>query len=391
MVHGNEGYGNSTLPLANRYEPKSKLASEVLLDRHFKPLNEGFVATETLVRDIDASEVEVEAVLKDFEADGLVTGQESTGIRGAPRGRLYTPTPIGWAASEQLRRDKRMRHIALLCQRQHDLADLILALVMSAHIENNRIKGGFWAADTKRAVAELAVYLCEYAPDQIAASCVELVGYNFLIKTTKHRTRGDIEGFDITARGQREYETKVVPRLHLANGESILDPSTRHKLSVFDAWQSECKPSRNMIEAVLPDVLEAINGLGGLQNPLEIVQATAPGEGAIRIDVALQEKIRNADLFIGDLTPVYAYGDRLRVNENVLVEVGFALASKEPSQIILLALRRDRVDVPGDGKNAKPTFDIAHVRRIEFGDKEELRRKLRVELEAVLRARGWLH
>jgi len=138
----------------------------------------------------------------------------------------------------------------------------------------------------------------------------------------------------------------------------------------------------------LDDVVAALNGQSSLTLPLRVVQATEAGEGAIRIDVALQEKIARADFFVGDLTPVYAYGERLRVNENVLVEVGYALASKEPNQIVLVAMKRD--DVPGDATKAKPTFDIAHVRRHDFVGKDDLRRRLRTELEAALRARGWL-
>lgn len=77
------------------------------------------------------------------------------------------------------------------------------------------------------------------------------------------------------------------------------------------------------------------------------------------------------------------------MNENVLVEMGFALGTKEPNQIVLLAMRR--AVVPGDTEsNPQRAFDIAHVRRHEFTDEKDLRGRLRVELEAALRARGWL-
>jgi hypothetical protein len=180
----------------------------------------------------------------------------------------------------------------------------------------------------------------------------------------------------------------VAKILRIASCHHVLDAPVTAPLVVFDAWQSECAAAHEIIEAVLPEVIEALNSTAGLVRPLEIIRAAAAGDGAIRIDATLQERIRHADFFIGDLTPVYAYNNRLRVNENVLVEVGFALASKDANQIILLALHRD--DVPGDGKNAQRSFDIDHVRRHEFKTKDQLQHTLKIEVEAALRARGWL-
>ena len=176
--------------------------------------------------------------------------------------------------------------------------------------------------------------------------------------------------------------------MNLSPEESILDLNERTHIVIFNAWQSEFNPSRSKINDALEAVVEAINARPGLWRPLKVEQATQPGDGALRIDVALQEKIKRADFFVGDMTPVFAYEDRLRVNENVLVEVGFALASETPSQVILLAVRRG--DVPGQPENAKPAFDIAHVRRLQFVKPAELRGKLQKELEEVLRTKGWM-
>ena len=103
---------------------------------------------------------------------------------------------------------------------------------------------------------------------------------------------------------------------------------------------------------------------------LGFVNPIAGAGEAIRIDVEIQNKIRRAEFFVGDFTAVYQYEGRLRVNENFLVEVGYALASKEPSQVLLLALKRD--DVPGpDATVVNRAFDIAHVHRLEFGQEEK--------------------
>jgi hypothetical protein len=371
-----------------RYEPGSELAEEILLLQRFRPLAEGYFSAEMVVQEVEASASEVTGVLDEFEAKGLVTGQVLQGVRGAPKGRVYTPTRAAWEARELLLHRRGLRHWALVRQREFNLRDLIVAIVMSGHIWNARTPAGFFAYDPKKTLDELGLYMAKYSSDELLACCSGLVADDVLVSVRKHRVGRDEDAFDITAKGRRDYEKRVAPALHLGAGESILDAVVSDRVQVFDAWQSECKPARNMIEAVLPEIIGQINEMEGLVRPLEVVQATAPGEGAIRIDVALQDKIRRAHFFVGDLTPVYAYGQRLRVNENVLVETGFALASKEPSQIVLLSMVRD--DVPGDASNAKPTFDIAHVRRHEFRTKDELRRKLRTELEASLRARGLL-
>jgi hypothetical protein len=363
------------------YTPRSKLAEILLLSSRFVPFGGGYLVAETIVGDQDATVEEIEEALQGFEEDGLVVGQVLKGVRG----RAYQAQRKGWEVRERLLAEKGMRHQALVRQREHALPDLVLALVVSPHVWNARMTGGFLGAETKVTSIELEVYLFAYTTEELRAGTNALVDRGMLTRTTRYGSSD--EAFEITGRGRQEYRAGVSHRLRLADDESILDVVTRAYVEVFDAWQSECKASRNMIEAVLPEVVDALNATAGLVYPLKIVQATAPGDGAIRIDVALQEKIARADFFVGDLTPVYAYGDRLRVNENVLVEVGFALASKDPNQVILLAMKRD--DVPGDATNAKPTFDIAHVRRHEFKNKDELRRKLRTELEASLRARGW--
>ena len=366
----------------HKYEPPSKLAEELLLSPTFTPFGVGYLDAETIVGDVTASVEDIEAVLRGFEAEGFVVGQVVNGIAG----RAYAPQRKGWEAREHLLREKSLRHPALIHPKDYALSDLLIALVVAPHIWNSRLTGGFLASDTKVTKGELEVYLYDFAPEELRDGCSALVSQEMLTRTTKYGSTE--EAFEVTGRGRQAYKSAVSERLHLADDQSILDVAARTCIEVFDAWQSECKPSRNLIESVLPAVVEAINTMPGLAYPLKVVQATEPGDGAIRIDVALQDKISTADFFIGDLTPVYAYGDRLRVNENVLVEVGFALASKEPNQIILLAMKR--TDIPGDASNAKPTFDISHVRRHEFSNKDELKRKLRTELEASLKARGWL-
>jgi len=361
----------------------TKLEHELLTSGRFDPANSDgvYLVAETIVGDVAASVEEIETALQRFEAAALVEGVSLPGVNG----RAYKVLPTGHEAREKVLRSRQLRHPTLITQRAHSITDLIVALVNCPHIWNSRMTGAFLAAEPKMTRRELELYLFAFAPDEIRDACSALVEEGLLNPTMKYGSTE--EAFELTGRGRQEYRS-VSARLRIAAGTSILDVQTKSDIEIFNAWQSEHKQSRNAIRAALDHALRNINGLAGLVLPLRITEATEAGDGAIRIDVALQDRIAKADLFVGDLTPVYAYGDRLRVNENVLVEVGFALASKDPNQIILLAMKRN--DVPGDASKAKPTFDIAHVRRHDFLAKDDLRRWLQGELEAVLRSRGWL-
>lgn len=117
-----------------------------------------------------------------------------------------------------------------------------------------------------------------------------------------------------------------------------------------------------------------------------MVQATAPGDGAIRIDAGLLARIASAHLFVADLTPILAHEDRLYPNANVLVEVGYALASRDPQQLLLLSKKRP--DLESDERRLP--FDIAHVRRHSFQSQSDLQKRLLIELRSILQNRGWL-
>jgi len=369
--------------VSQQFEPANKLEEDLLVSGRFDPANGPgvYLHAETIVGDMTASVEEIESALQRFVAAGLVKAEPLRGVSGLG----YQPLPRGHEVREDFLRARGLRHPALVQQRAHAIADLVIALANCPHIWNLRMTGPFLGADPRMSLRELELYLREFTPDQVQQVCSDLVKGELLAPSAK--TGSKEPAFEITGRGRQEYRA-VAGRLKIAEGKSILDIQVKSSVELFFAWQSEYKPSRNAIGSALDDVVAALNGQSSLTLPLRVVQATEAGEGAIRIDVALQEKIARADFFVGDLTPVYAYGERLRVNENVLVEVGYALASKEPNQIVLVAMKRD--DVPGDATKAKPTFDIAHVRRHDFVGKDDLRRRLRTELEAALRARGWL-
>ena len=56
-----------------------------------------------------------------------------------------------------------------------------------------------------------------------------------------------------------------------------------------------------------------------------------------------------------------------------------------------LVQERAEPDFTGEFENPQGPFDLRTVRRIQFSTKEQLKRKLRTELEAILAKKGWLH
>jgi hypothetical protein len=98
---------------------------------------------------------------------------------------------------------------------------------------------------------------------------------------------------------------------------------------------------------------------------------------------------------VGDVTPVEMSSNqkRFRVNDCVLVELGYALAFKAVEDIVLPSMIRTKEEgfpEKSDAANPQFPFDIEHMRRLHFSTKEELKRLLRTELTAKLQRKGWL-
>lgn len=357
------------------YEPTTPRAIELLLSERFTAFSAGLLHAQTIADQLGAPLVEVQTCLSEFLQGGLLEEQPTQGELGL----TYKTTHLAWQTRERLLRARGLRHPALTSPRDFDLRDLIIAVIKAGHIFNGRIRSaGFLAGSTSCSLQHLTLYISEYDGAEIEKVCDELVDQRMLVRR---------EGtFDLGVLGHKIYDGEVRERLHLGQDEAILDYVLKKSIAVFYAWQSEYNRSRSAIGDVLPDVVADLSKLPGIVRPLEIVMATDAGDGAVRIDQQLLERVKKAEFFVGDMTPVFAYERRLRANDNVLVEVGYALASKPPDQIILLAMKRDDLT---EG-NPQVAFDVATVRRHEFDSKDGLRKRLRTELETVLRKRGWL-
>lgn len=371
-------------PLPLPPESLSSIEEEILKGICFTPFAQAYFNIEQLLEWYPATADQLRQSVARFEGEGLIKLFELHGGY-----RAYGATMNGWLSREAFLLERGLRHPALAHQRDHDLGDLIVALACAPVISNEKNTGMFGMEEAV-AEEELRIYLHTYTEGELREAIERRLARGDLLPSTKmDRERVQQPALKVTKVGRHRYENEIAPNLAIAPSNSILELETRESLEVFWAWQSEYKKSRNLFKGALETVIERINREHKLVPQLRLIEAREPGEGAIRIDVEIQNKIRRAEFFVGDFTAVYQYEGRLRVNENVLVEVGYALASKEPSQVLLLALKRD--DVPGpEADVVNRAFDIAHVHRLEFGAEEkpaDVRSRVRTELEAALRRR----
>lgn len=149
------------------------------------------------------------------------------------------------------------------------------------------------------------------------------------------------------------------------------------KITIFYCWQSDIPGQREIIrEELLAQAyrLEAENNCH-----VEVDEDTRGVAGMIPIADAVLEKIRNADIFVCDISPVATIYrkneegydipgiEKKMPNSNVMLELGYALRSMHSSRIIAL------VNTQGDKwHDGEMPFDIFDRQYIKFTDKEDL-------------------
>lgn len=137
-------------------------------------------------------------------------------------------------------------------------------------------------------------------------------------------------------------------------------------MKVFWSWQSDrpAKYNRDVIQAALERALRA------LSEELELEPSEGPkldhdtknAKGMAAIADTIFDKIKNAAVFVGDITTVgKSDGGRELPNPNVLIELGWAWAHLTHENIILVANKHY-----GPKRAESLPFDIRHRRAVLF-------------------------
>lgn len=138
-------------------------------------------------------------------------------------------------------------------------------------------------------------------------------------------------------------------------------PAGIKKMKVFWSWQSDSPPAinKNFVKSALEKALSQVSeelGLTEAERP-EIDHDTKDAPGLVAIVDTIFEKIRQADVFVGDVTFVgKTDGGKLLPNANVMIELGHALTSIGHERIILVA------NSVAGGRPEDLPFDLRHRR-----------------------------
>lgn len=294
-------------------EKLSKPARDLLLQVVFRPSRRHARLSAAWVENVlRCDEGEADGYLNELVEEGFVRPYENGAKKSHLQG-VYQPAEAAWAVSEKLQRTCKMRRQPLVAQGSYNLKDLILAICFEGHSINRNLKGGVLGTTTDFPVEDLLLILDAHE-SEVEVALEELVRAKYLQRRDRKAREGGGRYVDLTPRGLRFYEDHVAPKLGVSNDDSILSPPPQ-SLEVFFAWQSENARARDVLWEAVPEAVRKINEGNDLLRKLRLVLASEAGEGALRVDAAIESKIRKADYFVGDLTPVYAYKGRLRVSE----------------------------------------------------------------------------
>ena len=97
--------------------------------------------------------------------------------------------------------------------------------------------------------------------------------------------------------------------------------------TVFLSWQSDIGETRNVIQSALEKAVRNLNRDCSVE--MRVDQDTAGVSGWPEITSAILDKIDKCEVFVADITPINGpYSNfRLTPNPNVMLELGYALAS----------------------------------------------------------------
>ena len=153
---------------------------------------------------------------------------------------------------------------------------------------------------------------------------------------------------------------------------SNLDPT------IFLSYQTEYTDSSDQLREELESFINKFNKKSRI--PLTLKESHRLSQGAVRLNSTLMRQIRRSLIYIADTTPILGIDGnppQLVPSPKVCVEMGYALQSKRPEQILLSQMERS--DIPGQFP-----FDTPTENRISFTKKSELKKELSDRLQTRL-------
>ena len=152
---------------------------------------------------------------------------------------------------------------------------------------------------------------------------------------------------------------------------------------IFYSWQSNDKRTANFIEKCLKGVIDELQAEIGDEIKIVFDKDTHGKLGAPDITNTIIEKIEDANVFVADVSCVGECEGRKIVNQNVMFELGYAIA-KHTTDFVVMLFNKD------NGKMSDLPFDISHRRVTPFSinsdsDGEDLKNILLNVLRPILK------
>ena len=226
-------------------------AALLLMDVRFRPSRgRGTFSAEEFVDHLNCEIDEANEYLLELERNGLVECVDANGP-------TYKATAAGSQASERAWRERKRRRKPILDQLSYPLNDLIIAIAYEPHAFNHRLPGGVWGTVGIFPLVDILFFLRDWPEEAIRSACSALERAGMLENATS-RVQDQREYVELTVRGLRYYNRNIRLKFGLSTDECVLDPAPAG-LRVFFAWQSEYKPSRNILFDVVPKVISELN------------------------------------------------------------------------------------------------------------------------------------
>lgn len=148
---------------------------------------------------------------------------------------------------------------------------------------------------------------------------------------------------------------------------------------IYLSPQKEYLSANEALQTALESTIEQLNERSRFSLTLEIAQRG--NESPLRLSSSQLRKIRKSLLFIADCTPIASVASqdspRLLIDPNVCVEIGYALQSKDPGQI--LSIEQQRPDLEG-----LLPFDFSQYKQLSYKTAAELDKSLPKLIKALL-------
>ena len=135
--------------------------------------------------------------------------------------------------------------------------------------------------------------------------------------------------------------------------------------TIFYSWQSDLPETRNVIRGALDRAVRNLNRSPDLEEAIRVDQDTDGVVGWPDITATILSKIDQCEVFVADLTPINGPTSdfRLTPNPNVLLELGYALATGLGRLRIICVVNSAYLE---DGDLKELPFDVRGSRPMVF-------------------------